>query len=42
MAYKAQKAEEEIRQAENAIKILGGEIEKTEKFFLSEKDEREN
>lgn len=35
ISYKAEKADEEIKKAENAISILGGIVEKTEKFQLS-------
>jgi 16S rRNA (guanine527-N7)-methyltransferase len=39
VAYKGD-AEEEIKEAENAIKILGGEIEKVENYSLPNSDKR--
>lgn len=41
VAYKGE-AEEEIKEAENAIKVLGGKIEKIKDFILSEKSGRRN
>lgn len=41
VAYKGE-AEEEIKEAENAIKVLGGKIETVKDFILSEKSGRRN
>ena len=38
MSYKSGDSDEEIRQAENAVNILGGEIIKTDKFMLPGSD----
>lgn len=38
VAYKSGKIEDEISQGKNAVKVLGGEIEKIEKFLLPETD----
>ncbi|MCI6443726.1 MAG: 16S rRNA (guanine(527)-N(7))-methyltransferase RsmG, partial [Clostridia bacterium] len=41
VAYKGE-AEEEIKEAENAIKVLGGKIETVKDFILSKKSGRRN
>jgi len=38
IAYKSEKAEEEISISNNALKVLGGNIEKTEAFLLPESE----
>lgn len=38
ISYKSGASDEEIKQSEKAVKILGGEIEKTEKFMLAGTD----
>lgn len=38
IAYKSEKAEEEISISNNALKVLGGNIEKTESFVLPESE----
>ena len=38
MSYKSGSSDEEIREAEKAVKILGGKIEKIDKFVLPGSD----
>lgn len=38
VAYKAVNADEEIKEAENAIKVLGGKIEKIDRFVIAGSD----
>jgi 16S rRNA (guanine527-N7)-methyltransferase len=38
VSYKSGSSDEEIQQAEKAVNILGGKIEKTDKFLLPETD----
>ena len=38
VSYKSGEADEEIRSSENAVNILGGKIEKIEKFMLPDTD----
>ena len=38
VAYKAVNADEEIKEAENAIKVLGGKIEKIDRFVIAGRD----
>lgn len=38
ISYKSGKIEEEVTQAKNAVKVLGGTILKVEKFFLTDSD----
>ena len=38
MAYKSEKTEEEVANAENALDKLGGKIEKCEEFKLPDSD----
>lgn len=42
IAYKSEKSEEEILLSSNALKLLGGNIEKTEVFILPESDSQRN
>ena len=38
VSYKSGEADEEIKTSENAVNILGGKIEKIEKFMLPDTD----